>query len=129
MAKIQSSKKIVVEDFPAEARTLLTKLAYIMNPFIDQVVTALSKKLTLADNFKGKTYDLILAEGVSSIAVAWEYNEKPTSVTIGNLTKRNGNAPSDVFSMSSYHSDRKITLTFQGLDPAFSHDVTVVAQI
>lgn len=129
MAKISSSKKIVVEDFPAEGRALISKLASILNPFIDQVVTALSKKLTTADNFKEKTYTFILAEGVSSQVVAWEYNEKPTMVQIGNLSKRNGIAPSNAFSMSSYHSDRKITLTFQGLDPASSHDVTVVAQI
>jgi hypothetical protein len=129
MAKIQSVKKLIVEDFSSASRELIQRLAAVLNPFLDQVVTALSQKITFADNLKCKTYNFTLAEGISSIVVAWDFNEKPTAVYIGNLTKSNGQAPSAVFALSSYHSDRKLTLTFLGLDASTAHTVTVIAQI
>lgn len=129
MAKIQTIRKIVVEDFPEASRELITKLSSVLNPFLDQVITALSKNLTHADNLKGKVYTFQLAAGVSSITVAWEYNDKPTAVYLGNLTKSTGAAPSNTFSLSSLHSDNKITFTLIGLDGSAAHTITVIAQI
>lgn len=129
MAKIQAVKKIIVEDFAADSRELIQRLASVLNPFLDQVITALSQRITFADNLRSKTYDIKLAEGVSTMVVAWEFNEKPTAVTIANLTKSNGQPPSQVFALSSQHSDRKITLTFLGLDAGTAHSATVIAQV
>lgn len=129
MAEVKSVKKLIVEDFPADAREIIQRLASVLNPFMDQVVTALNQKLTYKDNLQSQRYDLRLAEGISTIVVGWHFNAKPSSVILGNLTKTNGQPPSQVFSMSSYHSDKKITLTFIGLDAATAHAVTVIAQI
>lgn len=130
MAKIQAIKKLVVEDFPEENRVLVEKLAGILNPFLDQVNTALSQKLTYADNLKSKVYSFQLAAGVSTIVLAWDFNEKPTAVYIGNLTRANGTAPSSAaFSLSTYQSDKKLNITFIGLDSATAYSATVIAQI
>jgi hypothetical protein len=129
MSKIQSIKKIIVEDFPADLRDTVTKLASVLNPFLDQVSSALSSKLSYADNIQCQKYDFQLAADVSTIVLAWGQAEKPSAVYIGNLTKTNGEAPSAAFSLSSYHSDKKITMTFLGLAAGTAHNVTVIAQI
>ena len=129
MAKIHTITKLNVEDFPAEYKDLITKFANVLNPFFDQVSTALSQKLTYDDNFKSKVYSFVLPAGSSTLVVAWEFNEKPKSVYLGNLTLSTGQAPASAFCLSSYHSDKKINLTFLGLNSSYSHNVTVIAQI
>lgn len=129
MARIDSVKKIVPEDFNTDDRDLVKKLVSVLNPFMDQISAALARRLTYRDNLMSETYDLTLAAGVSTVTVAWPYNDKPRAVYIGNLTKSTGLAPTAVFSLSSYHRDRKIDLTFLGLDVSTEHRVTVIAQI
>lgn len=129
MTKINAVKKIVVEDFSAADHDMIMKLAQVLNPFLDQVNAALNQKLSIDDNFRSKIYKFSLAAGVSTLVVAWPHNEKPTSVVIGNLSLSTGAAPAAVFSLSSYHSDAKITLTFIGLNASYAHNVTVVATV
>lgn len=129
MAKISSIRKIIVEDFSADMRDLITKLASVLNPFLDQVSSALGQQLTHRDNLKSKTYELALAAGVSTMAVAWDLNEKPTAVTIGNLTKDDMTAPSAAFCLSSYYANGKIQLTFIGLDAGTAHKTTINAVV
>lgn len=129
MSKIDSVKKIIPEDFESQYREIIKRLAFVLNPFMDQTVSALSKKITIKDNLTSVTYDLTLAAGVSTVTVAWPYNDKPTAVFIGNLSKSTGAAPSSAFSLSSYQRDKKIDLTFIGLDASTAHKVTVIAQI
>lgn len=50
MAKIQSFKRIIEEDFPKEYKGLISKLAYSLNTFADDVSNALNRNLSISDN-------------------------------------------------------------------------------
>ncbi len=54
MAKIRKINKILTEDFPATYRDLVSKLAFALNPFLDNIVQALDKGLTITDNLNGE---------------------------------------------------------------------------
>ena len=50
MAKVNNVKRLVKEDFDSKDQALVDKLAYIINPFFDQLTSAFNKQLTTADN-------------------------------------------------------------------------------
>lgn len=60
MAKIQNFKRLIAEDFKDENRELISKVAYSLNPFMDDLQGALNKNLTIADNLdiNQKTIDI-----------------------------------------------------------------------
>lgn len=49
--KLSNPKRIIVEDFPKEAKPVVEKLAYIYNQFSDEVVEAINGQLDF-DNLK-----------------------------------------------------------------------------
>lgn len=124
--KISSIKKLVVEDFKVDVRETVQRLAQILNPFLEQVVQVLSGNLTLADNFKGKVFDIDLPAGTSTYTVAWAINEKPTAVYIGQLTKSDLSTVSAVFALSWKYENEKIKLTFLGLDAGTKHKIKII---
>ena len=129
MARLNSSKKIVPEDYPSDSRPLVQRLAQTLNGFLDQATVAINGGLTIRENLKSKTYRLSLPAGTSTQTVAWDLNEKPTSVVIGSLTKKDSTAPSAVFSLSWRYDDKGIHLTFLGLDGSTEHTTTIIAQV
>lgn len=129
MGKLATTARIVVEDFATEVKPAIEKLAKVLNDFMDQVSAALNRGITISDNLRAERYEFKLAAGVSTMSVKWSFNEKPSSITIGILTKANGTPVSQVFSLSAVHNDRKIDLTFLGLDGATEHKVIVIAQV
>lgn len=129
MSKVSSIKKIVVEDYAASERGIVQRLATTLNPFLDQTTLAINGQITIRENLKGKTYKLSLPAGTSTRIVAWDLNEKPTSVVIGSLTKPDGTAPSAVFSLSWRYDSKGIHLTFLGLDAGQEHISTIIAQV
>lgn len=50
MSKIQSFKRIIIEDFDEKDRKLVSKLAYSINIFAQDLENALNKGLTIPDN-------------------------------------------------------------------------------
>lgn len=124
--RISAVKKLILEDFPASNKELMGKLAQILNPFLEQQTTALTSNLTI-ENLKGRQFTVELLAGVSTASVAWDFNEKPSIVVVAKLTKSDGvTAPADVFSMSwTYTANKRIALTFQGLDAAIAHKVVI----
>lgn len=50
MAKIRKINKILTEDFPSTYRDLVSKLAFVLNPFLDNLVDALDGRLNFSDN-------------------------------------------------------------------------------
>lgn len=127
--KINAIKRIIVEDYEQEARPVVQRLAQTLNGFLEQVSQALANQLTLRDNAKCRAYSIDLPAGTSTQTLAWTLNEKPTAVTIGNLTLRGGGAPADVFCLSWGLSTKGIELTFLGLDAAKEHTVVIIAQV
>jgi hypothetical protein len=127
--KISSIKKLVVEDYKSEVRETIQRLATVLNPFLDQVVQAMSGNLTTRDNLKCKVYSIELPAGTSTYTVAWPLNEKPTSVHIGQLTKNDFSAPAAVFALSWRYDSAKIILTFIGLNASFAHKITIIGAV
>ncbi len=127
--KVSASRKITVEDFPAESREVVKRLSQVMNPVLDQVTQALTSNLTIADNFKGKKYTIALNEDVTTYTVAWDLNEKPTDVHVGSLSLSTGGPPTAVWSFHWVYTDKAIDLTFLGLAALTKHQVTVVGLV
>lgn len=128
--KLSSVRKIVLEDYPDTSRDVVQRLAQTLNPFLDQISTAMGSQLTLSDNLKGKVYQNVkLGEGVYTKILAWDVNEKPLSVTIGNLALQGGAAPAAAFSLSWILNSKGLNLTFLGLDPAAAHVATIIALV
>lgn len=132
--KINSVRKIVPEDYSADSRTLIQKLAQTLNPFLDQVTAVLSGQVTVRDNVKGRLYDVELAVGESTRFIAWTLNEKPTSVTLASLRiSETEVVPSQVFSLAwtfgTSNNTTGIFLTFLGLDAAKAHHATILTQV
>jgi uncharacterized membrane protein len=50
MARLQSFKRLIAEDFPEKDRPLIQKIAYVVNIFGEDVLNALNKQLTIEDN-------------------------------------------------------------------------------
>lgn len=133
--KLNSIKKIIPEDYSADNRDLIRKLASTLNGFLEQVSQALSLQLTLTDNLRGKVYSVNLLADVSTAKVQWTYPEKPTAVYIGQITKNtNKAAVAQAANLTwTYTTDDKgkgqISLTFFGLAASTIHDITIVALV
>jgi len=54
MAKIRKISKILAEDFPQEYSNLVNKLAFTLNPFLDNLLVSLDKRLNITDNLDGE---------------------------------------------------------------------------
>lgn len=65
MSKIQSFKRIIIEDFDEKDRKLVSKLAYSMNIFAQDLENALNKGLTIADNLSLVQKDVNVTVDVS----------------------------------------------------------------
>jgi len=51
MAKIQKLRRISSQDFSPDDRPFVDKLGYVLNPFLESIVNALTKQLNFSDNF------------------------------------------------------------------------------
>lgn len=73
--KLEGFKRILTEDLPAESRQLADKLASTLNPFAEQVITALNGRLNITDNinqvYKELTIDLN-SDGTPKVQTAFK---------------------------------------------------------
>jgi hypothetical protein len=58
MAKVKRINKIITEDFPSKYSDLVGKLAFALNPFLDNIVFSLNNKLTFTDNLDAEVRQL-----------------------------------------------------------------------
>jgi hypothetical protein len=126
--KIDTVKRLVVEDFPVESRAFVQKLAVVLNPFLDSVTTCLTSNIT-ADNLKGKVWSIDLPIGKSTSTVAWDLNETPTNVQITKLALSTGLPPAAAFALSWSYANKQVTLTFLGLDASKAHKTTIEGRV
>lgn len=127
MAKINSTKRLILEEFPAEVRGWLKKLVEPLNRFIEQVYFALVNGLTIKDNLKAQTNTLTLEAGSTEVKFSWNLNERPTVVLQGNIIDTTG-AAVQPYSMSWVYQDGQVTLTFTGL-AANKHTITTLGLV
>lgn len=78
---------MTAEDYPNQQwiQPLLTTL----NAFMEQVVAALNKGLTVTDNLSGAVFTVEL-DGNFPLKLAWSLPQKPVSVLVGNCYRSDG---------------------------------------
>jgi len=72
MAKLDNLRRLMVEDFKKDERSLISRLSEILNPFMSQIINSYKNNLTL-DNLNQEiiTFDIIVdANGNPSNAAA-----------------------------------------------------------
>ena len=70
MAKIQNFKRIIGEDYPEKDRSLISKLAYSINVFAEDVTNAFNKNLSINDNLNLSTKEINVTVNSSGVPVA-----------------------------------------------------------
>ena len=130
MAKFSTIRRLVVEDYPKEVRPWLNKMIYILNPFLEQVYTALVNGLTYRDNVKGQVFSLTISAGETDKLLKWDMNEKPTSVTLAQIALTNGTHPANQITMTwLYTQSDQLDVKFNGLNASNEYKVTLIGQV
>lgn len=132
MSKINSTKRLVLEDFPSEVRSWLTKLIQPLNQFTSEVIAALSSGLTIADNLKAKKYDVTIAVSQAyPIKLAYTLNEKPTSVQVAYCMEDTGSptTPTAAYCVWWSYSNSELSVTMIGLDTAKRYKLVLITQV
>ena len=130
MAKFSTIRRLVVEDYPKTVRPWLNKMIYVLNPFLEQVYTALVNGITYRDNLKSKIISLSLLVGETDKLVKWDLNERPTSVVLGQISKKDGTHPTNQITMTwLYTQSDQIDIKFNGLDASTEYRVTLIGQV
>ena len=129
MAKINATKKLVLEEYPSEVRSWLVKLIDPLNRFLEQAYFALVNGLTLRDNLKSQVQELTLFENQTyPVKYSWRLNERPTIVTVGQIYDTSG-ALVPVYSFSWIYNNGTVEATFNGLTAANEYKVVLVGQV
>ena len=124
--KITPSKKLIPEDFVSDDRDLIKRVSQVFNPFMDNITQSLTNAVTLRDNMKSKVYTLEFAVGQTTSKLAWDVNEKPTALLVGQITKDNRKAITQAYTLAWLFVDNKIDVTFIGLDASVKHEITLI---
>lgn len=86
MSKLQSFKRLIIEDFDEKERDMVSKIAYSVNTFADDVLGAFNKNISIDDNLNivkkditvtvntlgVPTSPLTVSSGLSSICVGMQ---------------------------------------------------------
>jgi hypothetical protein len=129
MAKISSTKKITIEEFPSEVRGWLRKLVDPLNRFLEQVYYALVNGLTIRDNLKAQCKPLTVAVGQTyPIKQSWGLNERPTAVLVAQIAESAGGSV-PAYSMVWVYDSGTLEITFVGLDPTKKYNVSILGQV
>lgn len=129
MSKINSTKKLVLEDFPAEVRPWLKKLIEPLNRFLEQAYYALVQGLTTADNLKAQVNSYtVTTNQVYPIKYAWKLNERPTAVWVANITESTG-ASVAAFSTSWVYDNSQVEVTLNGLSSSSEYNIKFIGLV
>lgn len=69
MSKPQSFKRLIVEDFDQKDRPLVSKLAYSINIFAEDILNALNKKLSIEDNININKKDFTVTVDAGGVVI------------------------------------------------------------
>ena len=127
--KLNSIRKIALEDYPEEIRSWFVKLTYTLNPFLEQVYSIAVNGITLADNLKAQTFKLTILAGETTKSVSWTLNERPTSVHLGQILKADGNHPDNSITMTWTYINGQIKCKFFNLDSSTKYQITIIGQV
>lgn len=88
MAKLPPVQRFSMESFSTQS-SWIGALIDPLNLFMEQVVGAFNRNLTIADNFAGTMLTVTL-DGTFPYKLAWTLKQKPISVVVGNTTRTDG---------------------------------------
>ena len=125
--RLSVSKRIVLEDLPAEVRSWFGTVTSTLNPFLEGTYKILTGGVTLRDNLKAQLYEQTLQPGQSSVRLSYTLNEKPSEVRIASIRSPNG--VTSPFSLVWKLVNGTLEIELLGLDPAKKHYITLVAQV
>lgn len=69
MAKINSPSRFKVEDFAQKDQNLVSKLFFILNSFMEQVINAFNKNLTFGDNFSAIDTEITINTPINEVNI------------------------------------------------------------
>lgn len=133
MAKAPDLKRITVEDFPSEDRDLVSKLAFIINSFHEQVRNALSKNIDF-DNLAQETKVLTFTTNNASQPLnevtfksALSRNIQGISVIRAVITSDNTSYPTQLPIISWSQNASLVKITYiGGLEPETKYELTIL---
>lgn len=92
MAAIPDLKRIIVDRLPSSVRTWVgTEIATPVNGFMDSVVRALRRELTLNENLAAEIRKVEL-DGTMPLNLVWTLSAKPRAVLVGAAYRKDGTA-------------------------------------
>lgn len=128
MSKINSTKKLVLEDYPTEVRPWLRKLVDPLNRFLEQAYYALVNGLTTKDNLKAQVNSITIeAAQAYPIKYSWNLNERPTAVWAANIVDQTG-AAVEPHSLSWVYNNGQVEVTLNGL-ATNKHTLTIIGLV
>ena len=129
MSKISSTKKVILEDLPAEVRPWMKKLIDPLNRFLEQTYYALVQGLTVSENLKGQVNTITVAANTTyPIEYAWKLNERPTAVWVANISDTTG-ALVPAFSTSWTYDNGQVKVTLNGLTAANKYTLKLIGLV
>lgn len=133
MPKPQSFRRIIIEDFPEKERPLISKLAYCLNPFAEDVLQCLNNNLSIKDNLEleQRTFSVTVASGVPTgvltIKTGLTSNCAGTQVIKAVNKTNSSHVPTSVpFITFSNDAGNIIISNISGLQDNEKYDLTVV---
>jgi len=129
MSKISSSKKLILEDLPAEQRSWMKKVIEPLNRFLEQTYFALVNGLTIRDNLKAQISDsTVEINQVYPVKIAWTLNERPSAVLVALIQDDLGSAI-PAYSMTWTIDSGVLKLTFNGLTATNKYNLKILGLV
>ena len=129
MSKISSSKKLILEDLPAEQRSWMKKVIEPLNRFLEQTYFALVNGLTIRDNLKAQISDsTVEINQVYPVKIAWTLNERPSAVLVALIQDDLGSAI-PAYSMTWTLDSGVLKLTFNGLTATNKYNLKILGLV
>jgi hypothetical protein len=86
---LQNFKRLVIDDFPTDSKTIINKLALYFNPDIEPLYNALANRLNFADNFDATVKTISLSVNSSGVPTG-NANVIKLKTISGNVPKATG---------------------------------------
>lgn len=129
MAKLNSPRRLIVEDYPNKYSDLTSGFFYIINQFIESVSFALNKSLNFNDNFQALDVTVTFTAPARAVSVR---NTLPLPITganilrVDNITNPNEILESAPFVQFTNGQGQVIINNITGLTPGNDYRVRIV---
>ena len=133
MGKVSGGRRITTEDFGRNDQEMARKLAFVLNPFIEEFVSAFQKRITIADNLameiKTITVELDGSGNVTNTASYQSGVGKITGLLVLRALEQNGTSFPTGAPFASFRQENNVVEIqhVTGLPASTKFDLTVLA--